>query len=441
MLTTWTGRGLGHKRIVMGCWDMITIQRWSGLEARALREARRMTVRAFAAFLGISERTVSNWDAGGVGYVPGPESQRLLDTALAQADVEVRTRFEVAVTAARESGLRQRPPAPTETVDQPATTPTVMSHKFIPAFIGTTAVRRIITDARFVPVKVANWLPSWSCGLSHPDGSCMLYVFDCGVGVAHVEQRCAPDRLADLATWRYRTYPADLEWLTRQLSTVIGTGSEPAAPEYVLSLYCLDDAPCLPAHLDAAVRLACVPSVLVDRTRPDAPHPLGRDVEEALLASGFDHADIVPFGVPGVSIGYAGWSGVAYHALAADRALSATELVECEVVVQMLWCYSQRILANIEEGRDPSVPEEFGWRFLRAALTRLTTARPQETSQHCLMREAVVATSRVDQRLRTAIDALRDDGELRPRWTDSSSRRRSGNAGPDRRSRSTEVTS
>ncbi len=72
---------------------MGTVQRWTGREARALRQATRLSVRRFAAHLGISDRTVSNWEAGGEDIEPMPDSQALLDTVLEQADAAVRQRF------------------------------------------------------------------------------------------------------------------------------------------------------------------------------------------------------------------------------------------------------------------------------------------------------------------------------------------------------------
>lgn len=47
------------------------------------------------------------------------------------------------------------------------------------------------------------------------------------------------------------------------------------------------------------------------------------------------------------------------------------------------------------------MPERYGWRCQRAAASRLTTARAQETAQHVLMREAVTKTSGLAERLRT----------------------------------------
>lgn len=69
------------------------MQRWSGREARALREALRLSVRAFAARLGVSERTISKWEEGGGHRTPGPDSQAILDTTYANAGDEARARF------------------------------------------------------------------------------------------------------------------------------------------------------------------------------------------------------------------------------------------------------------------------------------------------------------------------------------------------------------
>ncbi|WFB08200.1 NB-ARC domain-containing protein [Streptomyces sp. LX-29] len=72
---------------------MGTVQRWTGEEARALRQATRQSVRRFAAYLGVSDRTVSNWEARGKEIVLAPDSQALLDTALERSDADVQQRF------------------------------------------------------------------------------------------------------------------------------------------------------------------------------------------------------------------------------------------------------------------------------------------------------------------------------------------------------------
>lgn len=66
---------------------------WTGIEVRALRQARRMTVREFAAHLGVSDRIVSRWEAAGARTNLRPVNQHALDTSLALAPVQVRERF------------------------------------------------------------------------------------------------------------------------------------------------------------------------------------------------------------------------------------------------------------------------------------------------------------------------------------------------------------
>ncbi|WUI00262.1 SUMF1/EgtB/PvdO family nonheme iron enzyme [Spirillospora sp. NBC_00431] len=86
-----------------------TVQRWTGREIRALREAKRMSIRDFAGHLGVSERMVSKWEAGGEDIIPRPVNQQALDSSLAIADPEVQARF------ADRLGLASPNPVPEET--------------------------------------------------------------------------------------------------------------------------------------------------------------------------------------------------------------------------------------------------------------------------------------------------------------------------------------
>ena len=76
---------------------MATVRQWSGKEVRALREARRMSIREFAEHLGVSHRMVSKWEAGGPAIQPRPMNQAALDTSLNQASPDERTRFAALV--------------------------------------------------------------------------------------------------------------------------------------------------------------------------------------------------------------------------------------------------------------------------------------------------------------------------------------------------------
>jgi hypothetical protein len=52
-----------------------------------------MSVREFAAHLGVSDRMVSKWEAAGEAMRPRPHNQAALDTSLAMANFEAQTRF------------------------------------------------------------------------------------------------------------------------------------------------------------------------------------------------------------------------------------------------------------------------------------------------------------------------------------------------------------
>ncbi|GAA4922292.1 hypothetical protein ACFPM3_02285 [Streptomyces coeruleoprunus] len=73
---------------------MATVHHWTGLEARALRLALRLSVRAFAEHLGVAVRTVSKWERLLATTEPRPDTQAILDTALARADAPTHLRFE-----------------------------------------------------------------------------------------------------------------------------------------------------------------------------------------------------------------------------------------------------------------------------------------------------------------------------------------------------------
>lgn len=79
---------------------LTTVQKWTGREARALREALRASVRDFADHLGISPRMVSKWEAGGTKVHPLPETQAILDTALERSSAVVKARFVALIESA-----------------------------------------------------------------------------------------------------------------------------------------------------------------------------------------------------------------------------------------------------------------------------------------------------------------------------------------------------
>ena len=87
------------------------VQAWSGREVRALRESQRLSIREFAQRIGVSERMVSRWEAGGSNIRPRPINQEGLDTLLAEATEDERSRFAARLEALETPGPMSEPEA------------------------------------------------------------------------------------------------------------------------------------------------------------------------------------------------------------------------------------------------------------------------------------------------------------------------------------------
>jgi hypothetical protein len=287
----------------------------------------------------------------------------------------------------------------------------VVSHKFVPIYLGAD-VEPLLAGAEPLPYGPGG-LEHRVLPAGHPDAApdSRLYVYACGVAIFHLVQPRSVERLGELAAWRYRSYDTDLDWATEHLQRCLakeGSATE-AAATYVLSAYLLEDSPWEGAHLETALQVLTTPSIVVNRKHPDGAQCLGDDVERGLFVDGYRDQDAVDFGIQAVSMGVAGWSGVAYHPLSPERALAMDEIVALELDVQTLWALSAYVLGEVEAGRDPVMrDEEHGLRWLRGAYSRLTVAREQETTPHQRMRKAVLATSHLPDRLRAVQEALRE---------------------------------
>lgn len=89
---------------------MTAMVRWSDREARALRDARRRSVRAFAAHLDVAIASVTNWQKRGERIRLRDETQEILDWDLSRASDEVPDRFEAAF---RQEGAHRGASQPT----------------------------------------------------------------------------------------------------------------------------------------------------------------------------------------------------------------------------------------------------------------------------------------------------------------------------------------
>ncbi|MFD9685171.1 XRE family transcriptional regulator [Kitasatospora sp. NPDC059146] len=377
---------------------MGAIDQWTGHEATLLQRWLRMSVRQFAARLGVNPATVTNWRKGGRNVVCTHETQQILDRVLDLMPAEDRSDFLARVhqdlagpqVRALGSGF------------------TVVSHQFLPVHLGldASALFQIADSHPCGPADLEQRI------LAVPGTRTSIHIFKFGIAVAHLSEQLTFNSLTELALWRYRSYGQNRDLVRGLLADLVNRQTGGAArgipvPEYVLSVYELGAHPWHGADLDTALQLLATPSVLVDRTDDSNPVPLGAEVESHRFTERWAHPESVMFR-GAVSRGVAGWSGIAYRPEVGERALSIDDIVALQLDTQALWALSAHLLRLVEEGLDPELPTPFGWRWLRGAHSRLVSARPTESAQHRALRAAVIGTNDLSQRLQDAWGALKE---------------------------------
>ncbi|MFE9328124.1 orotidine 5'-phosphate decarboxylase / HUMPS family protein [Nocardia sp. NPDC052278] len=123
------------------------VARWTGREARALREAKRMSVREFAAHLGVNDAAVSNWERRGADARLRYETQQILDMDLTQSGPDVGDRFELILR--------------TETADEPTPVEVQAEEPSARAYLGDRSGQRtaVLLDAVGSELAQASYRP------------------------------------------------------------------------------------------------------------------------------------------------------------------------------------------------------------------------------------------------------------------------------------------
>ena len=89
---------------------MRPVEYWTGAEIRLLRHARRMSIRQFARHLGVSDRMITKWEAGGLDVRPRWLNQAALDESLRRCTPFERNRFDGALAGMPEDSRPPRSP-------------------------------------------------------------------------------------------------------------------------------------------------------------------------------------------------------------------------------------------------------------------------------------------------------------------------------------------
>lgn len=285
----------------------------------------------------------------------------------------------------------------------------VISRKYVPIYLGPGGAAVIAADTQLTTCE-REWMSVQAVQVPYPDARCTLNLFGFDVLVAEIVEELVFTSVAEFAVWRRTSYRTARERVAALVSCR-WPQLDQHQPTYVLSTYRLLDQHWHGDDLHTAMRLLCAPGVLLERHVGDPSEEVlarAEVAERVCFRDGFNRPDIETFGIDGVAVGYASWAGVSYLALSPARAISEEEMASFQIVVQALWCYTNMIAGVVEAGDDPVVPNEYGWRFVRACLSRLTSARPRENAQHRMMRDAILSTSRLTTQLVDAHAILRD---------------------------------
>lgn len=397
--------------------DQVTAARQVlGRQLRALREAAGYTQQELADLLGYSRPRVAGAEKGeGCALLFWRGCDKTLNaggTLVAGfQDIEAlrrREALEAAAAARAERAARVHGDWPITrdlSMDGEIAEFSGRSHKFIAAYVSSDAVQRIVEHGSAKPAP-GQWIECYTADTGHSGGDCSLYLWPFGIAVFHLVEPLAMPSIARLAIWRVRSYDENLAWATSHLRQL--TREDTASASYVLSVYWIDSHDWHIEQLDTALRIICSPRVLLRRELGEASSQCGQAemVERSLLAGGFENGDIRAFGLSGVSLGFASWSGVVYHPVSPEQCLTENDFVRCELAVQAIWAYCQYVTDQVETGSDPVVPSQYGWRFLRGARSRLLNPRPLETGQHSAMRSSIIDTSGLASRLDQAMEIL-----------------------------------
>lgn len=298
-----------------------------------------------------------------------------------------------------------------ETVSSSSVRLGVRSHKFIVGYIGHDAASLVCSKADKVVIDGFDCyaFECHSMKVEHPAGQCEMYVWPSGSVVFHLTEDLDIPSVSTLALWRIRTYADNLAWASAFLSDL--TGDEEANASYVLSLYWVHTPAWSGRVLDTALRLICAPRVLLDREvdEGETESSSAYETERTLLGDGYEHSGMRSFGMKGISVGFASWSGVSYFPADTDKALAESEVVEFELALQSIWGYCEHINTQAEQESKLITPKDYGYRFLRSAKSRLTTARPQEKGQYQAMRTAIIDTSGLAEHMGQALELLREE--------------------------------
>jgi hypothetical protein len=250
---------------------------------------------------------------------------------------------------------------------------------------------------------------------THDPTICLTW-YDYGAAVWAVTRQLSFPSIAALAKEREAHYHDVLsgDHTVRQLTQEVqqaASKSSRGAPSiqstivYALSLIGVEELIWAPAEVEHALKLLSCPNFLSgyatveDRgVRPDrrVDHSGISQQENDFLRLGAPFLDGKAFNFARTVRGYASWAGVAFHLPPAERGVFECEFISYETRLQALWLFLDHHTKLLDQGMiraiDPKTKHH-----VHTQSRHVFSAGPTETTPLRLFKEAVVATSRIEQ--------------------------------------------
>jgi transcriptional regulator with XRE-family HTH domain len=350
-----------------------------GTEVKRLREGAELTQDELGALIACSKQHLSGIENG--RSLPSPELARKLDKELG--------------SGSRLFTLLRQVKVPDEAGEQRNDTFHIDGHLFFPTVVS----RLTTTQSSDISVTAALTSAVYPAK-GHPGHT--IHVFPFNVAVVHEKHELIVTNLTDVARWRRAQIRRRSVAASDHLLEINDDMHAVSRDPYCFACLHLKKAPWGEwQQLNRAVQLLSCPSLLLDTD--ELPPELSGGTsyhEDEMMNSTSEIQGSRPFGFENRHVAWASWSGVGIH-FRDEREFGVASLIEFEVQLQALWTLADHI---DQTGETPA--QNFGVEFLRRIRRKLRGVGATEHASERHMKEVLIETSRIIDKLDNALDAL-----------------------------------
>jgi len=236
---------------------------------------------------------------------------------------------------------------------------------------------------------------------SEIDSNHLIHLFPFGVAVIYEKHGISVNNLTEAAEWRRDQISRRRKAARDHLSTIGEEIRIVSQEPYCLTCLHLKTAPWSDwGRLNRAVQVLSCPSILLESgDTPRADFKATPHHEQIIMNQQSDIRGSFPFGFEDRHIGWASWSGVSIH-FRDNWELNIDNVVRFEVLLQAIWTLADHV------DQTGAAPSALSIDFFRRIKRRLRSIGSTEHTSERHMKEALIRTSRILDKIDNAIEAL-----------------------------------